>query len=144
MSYAKIRPRRGTINDWTLANPVLEQGEIAVEYPLTGVGSGLVKIKIGDGINTYTNLPYALDGDSASGITGGGVSDFHLIQLRAATAAQWASANPVIAENEIVFDTTNNAIKIGDGINNYLDLDFINAGGSLATDYDFGNEDLIN
>ena len=58
MSYAKIRPRRGTINDWTLANPVLEQGEIAVEYPLTGVGSGLVKIKIGDGINTYTNLPY--------------------------------------------------------------------------------------
>jgi len=36
--------------------------------------------------------------------------------IRRGTAAEWSSANPVLAEGEMGFDTTNNILKIGDGV----------------------------
>ena len=36
-------------------------------------------------------------------------------KLRRDTAANWASANPVLAQGEIGVDTTNNKIRLGDG-----------------------------
>ena len=144
MSFAKIRPRRGTLTDWVAENPILDQGEIALEYPNEGIGSGLSKMKIGDGIRHYSDLPYSLDATSAASIIGGNVSSFNLIELRAGTETEWANIDPIIAENEIVFDRTNNSIKIGDGIHRYSELNYINSGGTFITDYDFVNEDNIN
>lgn len=61
MSFAKIRPRRGTATQWETANPILAEGEIGIEVPNDGVGTGEVKIKFGDGVKPWTDLPYGVD-----------------------------------------------------------------------------------
>lgn len=61
MSFAKIRPRRGTASQWNNANPILAEGEIGIEVPSTGVGTGTVKIKFGDGSTHWNDLPYGVD-----------------------------------------------------------------------------------
>lgn len=48
---ALIQLRRGTAAQWTSANPVLEGGEFGVE-------TDTLKIKVGDGVNVWTGLPY--------------------------------------------------------------------------------------
>ena len=62
MAYVKIRPRRGTASQWEYANPILSEGEMAFEVPATGVGTGVINIKQGDGQNSWNNLPYAFNG----------------------------------------------------------------------------------
>ena len=47
------------------------------------------------------------------------------IQQRRGTAAEWASANPVLALGEIGYDTTNSNIRIGDGITAWNELETI-------------------
>lgn len=59
MSYYKIRPRSGTAAQWTSANPILAEREIGFEYPAGGLGTGLVKMKMGDGSTHWNDLPYA-------------------------------------------------------------------------------------
>ena len=44
------------------------------------------------------------------------------IRLRRGTAAQWAAANPVLAQGEPGVDTTTGALRIGDGARAWLDL----------------------
>lgn len=44
------------------------------------------------------------------------------IQLRRGTAAAWAAANPVLAQGEPGEDTTNNILRIGDGVTAWLSL----------------------
>lgn len=61
MSYYKIRPRGGTASQWTTANPILAEREIGFEYPNGGLGTGLVKMKMGDGVTHWNDLPYAED-----------------------------------------------------------------------------------
>lgn len=46
-----IQLRRGTESEWILANPVLANGE-------SGFATDLGKIKIGDGVKTWTQLDY--------------------------------------------------------------------------------------
>ena len=60
MAYYKMRPRGGTTADWEKANPILGEQEIAFEYPL-GLGKGLVKMKMGDGVTPWNDLPYAIN-----------------------------------------------------------------------------------
>lgn len=50
MAYL-IQIRRDTLADWNSNNPVLQNGEIAFVMDQN-------KIKIGDGVNTFSNLPY--------------------------------------------------------------------------------------
>lgn len=45
-----------------------------------------------------------------------------VIQVRRGTAAQWASANPVLAAGELGLDTTNNILKVGNGSAAWLSL----------------------
>lgn len=144
-TFAKIRPRRGTRSLWSAENPVLEEGEFVLEVPDSGIGSGITKIKVGDGIKKYNQLPYALDGEAANAINGGGVigevgRDIHLIQLRSGTATAWETQNPVLAEHEIVFDETHYSFKVGDGIRPYKELPFIYSGGVITPDVDGGFE----
>lgn len=66
MSYAIIKPKRGTVQEWATANPVLALGEIAIEAPAEGVGCGTCRIKFGDGVRAWNDLPYAICPESYS------------------------------------------------------------------------------
>jgi hypothetical protein len=44
------------------------------------------------------------------------------IQMRRGLAAEWAAANPVLAQGELAFETDTGRTKIGDGETVYLDL----------------------
>ena len=70
MAYVKIRPRRGNKAEWEFNNPILAIGELGIEHPDTGVGTGVVKMKVGDGVTAWKLLPYALD--LSSFVPGGG------------------------------------------------------------------------
>lgn len=61
MSNVILRPRRGTASQWSSANPVLAEGEIGIEVPSGGVGTGIVKMKFGDGSTAWNSLPYAVE-----------------------------------------------------------------------------------
>ena len=61
MAFAKIRPKGGTTNQWEAANTVLGEREIGFELPEGGLGTGLVKMKMGDGATAWNDLPYAID-----------------------------------------------------------------------------------
>lgn len=53
----RIQVRRDTATNWTTNNPTPASGEMCYE---TDTG----KLKIGNGTDTYTNLPYVGDGGS--------------------------------------------------------------------------------
>ena len=135
MGYALIRPRRGTNTEWSLVNPVIEEGELIVVCPDSGVGTGLSKFKIGDGKTTYQNLPWAFDAGAAY-INGGTVDAFNVISLRGGTTQEWEEANPVLELYEVVYDSTKNALKIGDGVSHFMDLKY--CGGQEEQSFDFG------
>jgi len=138
-SFAKIRPRRGTLANWSVENPLLDEGEFVMEVPDAGIGTGLTKIKVGDGIHRYNELPYSFDATSAASIIGGGVTSFNMIQIRSGSNSEWNEVDPIIATNEIVYDQTYNSIKIGDGVKRYSELSFINAAAVLE-DINAGSE----
>lgn len=61
MPYYTIRPRAGTKAQWEQSNMVLREREIGFEIPDAGVGKGEVKMKMGDGVTAWNELPYATD-----------------------------------------------------------------------------------
>lgn len=141
MAYSKIKLRRGTAYDWNSMNPVLEEGEIVVECPDSGVGTGLSKFKIGDGTTPYSSLPYAFDGMRANSIDGGGAEKFNIIQIRGAKAATWESVNPILNSRELGFDMTHISIKVGNGKNPWNELPFIKASDFTGLIIDCGDEE---
>ena len=102
--YAKIRPRRSTTTEWEIINPVLKEGELGIEFPDSGIGTGLCKFKVGDGTTQWSSLPYAFDAAAALAIYGGGVTLSHDIRLRSGTTDEWNTENPKLKVGEIVFD----------------------------------------
>ena len=54
------------------------------------------------------------------------------MQQRRGTSDQWTIANPVLAEGELGWESDTNAFKIGDGINNWLDLGYFNDAAALG------------
>lgn len=139
MSYAKIRPRRSTKSEWEITNPILMEGEMGIEYPDTGVGTGLCKFKFGDGFKKWSDLPYAFNAEEAQAIYGGTVSVHHDIWLRSGTSEEWSAANPKLGLGEIVYDTTKQAIKIGTGTNLFNELEYIGYNWEMDQEYDFGD-----
>jgi hypothetical protein len=55
-----MQQRRGTAEQWTSSNPVLSPAEVGFETDNN-------QFKIGDGVNTWNNLPYFLNEDGISG-----------------------------------------------------------------------------
>lgn len=53
-----LRPRRGKKSTAIAQEVILKKGEIFFEVPETGVGTGIGKIKMGNGTSTYSQLPY--------------------------------------------------------------------------------------
>ena len=139
--YAKIRPRRSTATEWSTINPVLQEGELAIECPDTGIGTGLCKCKIGDGYTQWNDLPYAFNANAAQAIYGGTVTVSHDICLRGGTSDEWETEDPVLKNNEIVYDSTKNAFKCGDGEHSFTQLEYIGYTWVMDEDYDFGDLD---
>ncbi len=139
--FAKIRPRRSTVTEWSVINPVLNEGELGIECPDSGVGTGLSKFKIGDGVTAWNDLPYAFDAAAAMAIYGGNVTVSHDICLRSGTSDEWETENPVLQLGEIVFDITKHAFKCGDGEHDFNSLDYIGYEWTMDQDYDFGDLD---
>ena len=68
----QLLPHRGGSSKMTTGagrSIVLRSGELFVEYPDTGAGTGKCKIKIGDGSTAYSALPYAVGETSTDPIT---------------------------------------------------------------------------
>ncbi len=59
----RMQQRRGTAEQWALANPVLTPGEIGFETDTS-------KFKVGDGVNAWENLAYFLNSDDLGGELG--------------------------------------------------------------------------
>lgn len=60
----KIQLRRDTASNWTSVDPVLSIGEPGIEMD-TG------QVKIGNGVDVWTALPYTLNIDVVQNIDGG-------------------------------------------------------------------------
>ena len=139
MSFAKLRPRRGTKTEWQEFNPVLMEGELGIEYPDTGIGTGLCKFKLGDGFKKWSELPYAFVAENATSMDGGTVSTYHNLQFRRGTTDEWELADPILAAGEPVYDMTKGAIKVGDGEHSFKALDYIGYSWEMDNEYDFGD-----
>ena len=59
VQFLPHRGKKSTMNS-TKADLVLAAGELFVEYPDSGIGTGVCKFKIGDGKTKYSELPYAI------------------------------------------------------------------------------------
>ena len=71
MGYKIIRPRRGIKSLWdAYKDKIYKTGEMLVESPESGVGTGPVNVKFGDGITPYYNLPYAIEAPINQAIEG--------------------------------------------------------------------------
>jgi hypothetical protein len=54
------------------------------------------------------------------------------MQQRRGTASQWTIANPILAEGEFGWESDTNSFKIGDGVNNWADLEYFQDGTALS------------
>lgn len=61
-----LRPRRGKKTTAETQNIILKRGELFLESPESGVGTGIGKIKVGDGTTPYSSLPYFIDTSALS------------------------------------------------------------------------------
>lgn len=59
------RAKKSAMLSPSKAAMILAKGEFFMECPDEGVGKGHIKIKVGDGITAYSDLPYAL-GDTGN------------------------------------------------------------------------------
>ena len=141
MADVKIRPRRGTVSQWIDLNLVLLEGEIGIEYPDAGIGEGDIRIKFGDGVKHWNELPYAVNANEASSIYGGGVRSTHVIGLRHATKAEWEAIDPILEDGEIVFESDTQSLKVGNGHDIYSNLRKIGEEWDTSAVYDFGDLD---
>ena len=64
MPLFQIQHRRDTIENWDTANPVLLPGEMGL------VIGDPMRFKVGDGVTSWLDLPYASGQDGASGPSG--------------------------------------------------------------------------
>lgn len=64
----RFRIRRGTALELALVNEIPLESEIVIESD-TGLVDGRRKIKIGDGVTHWNDLPYFIDGGGGGGTT---------------------------------------------------------------------------
>lgn len=82
-----VQFRRGTATEWTTANPILAQGEMGLE---TNTGS----FKLGNGVDTWTALPYTSGPPGPTGPTGatGATGPTNTLTIGTVTGGATASA----------------------------------------------------
>ena len=141
MADVKIRPRRGTVSEWRDMNLVLLEGEIGIEYPDAGIGEGDIRIKFGDGVRRWNDLPYAVNANEASSIYGGDVRSSHVISLKYAHTDEWERVDPILEKGEIVYDHNKQSLKVGNGHDRFSQLRYIGEEWDISAVYDFGDLD---
>lgn len=68
------------------------------------------------------------------------MAELRRILVRRDTAENWESVNPALRQGEIGMDLTNKRMKVGDGFNNWKDLDYIDEAGLDTIRAEYGNE----
>ena len=58
------------------------------------------------------------------------------IQIRRDTTANWENVNPILADGEIGYDITANKFKVGNGADEWLDIEYSDASGAELVDGD--------
>jgi hypothetical protein len=102
---AKIKFRRDTAANWTLANPILAQGEPGFEHD-TGL------LKIGDGETVWTGLDYA------SGSGGDSLTDDKAVTVTVGNTEYFAIVNRAnnnddgVESSAVAYDSDNNLITL--------------------------------
>ena len=119
----RIKHKRDTSLNWTINNPVLLNGEIILVDILEGKGG--LRAKIGDGIKTYTQLPFSDE------ILRDLINDN---KVTIDDALSSTSTNPV--QNKVINTAINNLnTLIGDGVKEDMPL-YINRGRLAASPID--------
>lgn len=119
----RIKHKRDTSLNWTINNPVLLNGEIILVD--TTEGKGELRAKIGDGIKTYTQLPFSDE------ILRDLINDN---KVTIDDALSSTSTNPV--QNKVINTAINNLnTLIGDGVKEDMPL-YINRGKLAASPID--------
>ena len=62
------------------------------------------------------------------------------IRIRRDTSANWALNDPVLFAGEIALDLTAKRVKLGDGFNEWSNLEYLNDSELAAIRSDYGNE----
>ena len=81
--YTRIAHKRDTSANWTTNNPVLLYGEII----LVDTADGELRMKVGDGVKTYTQLPFTDEALRSLISNGGGVTEDEVQALVSAEVA---------------------------------------------------------
>ena len=105
----RIQIRRDTAANWSSANTILAQGEMALE---TDTG----KLKVGDGTTTWTALNYSLDPVGATGrVTGADASNVStkLFSLTANVVLDPGTGGTVVANGNMTVNGAFNASDMG-------------------------------
>ena len=119
----RIKHKRDTSLNWIINNPVLLNGEIIL-VDIVG-GNGELRAKIGDGIKTYTQLPFSDE------ILRDLINDN---KVTIDDALSSTSTNPV--QNKVINTAINNLnTLIGDGVKEDMPL-YINRGRLTASPID--------
>lgn len=119
----RIKHKRDTSLNWTINNPVLLNGEIILVD--TAEGKGELRAKIGDGIKTYTQLPFSDE------VLRGLINDS---KVTIDDALSSTSTNPV--QNKVINTAINNLnTLIGDAVKEDMPL-YINRGKLAASQID--------
>lgn len=65
-----------------------------------------------------------------------------IIQFRRATEREWVEVNPILRAGEPALSTDVMKVKVGDGIHNWLSLDYIDRSGGDSVDFIYTTEGL--
>ncbi len=115
----KIQLRRGKASALARSNPLLEDGEPCFETDTR-------KLKVGDGIRHYNDLPYIQGAASGGGVT--------RLTVRRGSTENWELSNPILADGEPGLDTTMNRLKIGDGVTRWNNLKWVGGNEAAAAE----------
>jgi hypothetical protein len=102
-TFSSIQLKRGTPDRWLAKNPILLAGEVGLEVIENTPLPTTYKIKIGDGLNTWGNLPYYAGIDW--------------------TEAQVASTLSLISGNGVSLSQSNPPLMVGSSSNQNLAFD---------------------
>ena len=79
-----FKPRRILKSKAASLNPVLAAGEMIIEVPDTGVGTGPCIMKVGDGKTAYVDLPISMGGSADSIVYSGNVNGVPVNNVKSA------------------------------------------------------------
>lgn len=146
---ATVKNRTDTAANWTQKNPVLAEGEIIVVQ----TSAGETRLKIGDGVKTFTQLPYTDEQiynnvvTSVNGQTGdvtldipGGTGNMKKLTFTGAVTGEYDGTTDVNIDIPIATTSTAGTIKVGNGLS-------ISADGTLSVTtatYYTGTADPVN